>query len=54
MESIKAQMSSIRNYLKSNTFKNKNVLITGAAGAIGSEVAHKLLLCGVKIVGCVH
>ena len=54
MESIKAQMSSIRNYLKSNTFKNKNVLITGAAGAIGSEVAHKLLLCGAKIVGFVH
>ena len=47
-------MSSINNYLKSNAFKNKNILITGATGTIGSEVTKKFLLCGSKIVGLVH
>ena len=48
------KMSSINNYLKTNTFKNKNIIITGASGAIGSEVIKKFLLCGAKIVGLVH
>ena len=48
------QLSNINNYLKSNTFKNKRVIITGATGAIGSEVVKKLLTCGAKIVGFVH
>ena len=47
-------LSNINNYLKSNTFKNKRVIITGATGAIGSEVVKKLLTCGAKIVGFVH
>ena len=47
-------LSNINNYLKSNTFKNKRVIITGAAGAIGSEVVKKLLTCGAKIAGFVH
>jgi NAD(P)-dependent dehydrogenase (short-subunit alcohol dehydrogenase family) len=51
---MESPMKSIRNYLKSNTFRNKNVIITGAAGAIGSETVHKLLLCGAKVVGFVH
>jgi NAD(P)-dependent dehydrogenase (short-subunit alcohol dehydrogenase family) len=52
MESVK--LSSINNYLKSNAFKNKNIIITGATGSIGSEVTKKFLLCGAKIVGLVH
>jgi Tropinone reductase 1 len=45
---------SIKNYLKSNTFKNKNVIVTGANGAIGSEVVKKLLECGANVVGFIH
>lgn len=45
---------TLKNYLKSKTFLNKNVIITGASGAIGSEVVKKLLACGAKIVGFVH
>ena len=45
---------SIKNYLKSNTFKNKNVLVTGANGAIGTEVVKKLLECGANVVGFIH
>ncbi len=52
MESTK--LSSINNYLRANTFKNKHIIITGATGAIGSEVLKKFLLCGAKIVGLVH
>ena len=44
----------IRDYLKSNTFYNKNVIVTGATGAIGSVVIKKLLDCGAKIVGFIH
>ena len=44
----------INNYLKSSFFKNKNIIITGATGAIGSEVLKKLLLCSAKILGLVH
>ena len=44
----------LKNYLKSQIFKNKNILITGATGSIGYEVLKKFLLCGAKIVGLVH
>ena len=46
--------NSISNYLKSNIFKNKHVIVTGATGAIGSEVVKKLLECGAIVVGFVH
>ena len=46
--------AKISNYLKSHIFQNKNIIITGATGAIGSEVLRKLLLCGAKILGLVH
>ena len=45
---------NICSYLRTNTFKDKNVIITGALGAIGSEVFQKLLLCGTKILGFIH
>ena len=45
---------SIKHYLKSNTFKNKNVIVTGAIGSIGKEVVKKLLECGANIVGFIH
>ena len=48
------QLLPLKNYLKSQIFKNKNVLITGATGGIGYEVVKKFLLCGAKIVGLVH
>ena len=46
--------NTVKKYLKSNTFKNKNVIVTGATGAIGSQVVEKLLLCGAKVVGFIH
>ena len=48
------EKSTIKNYLKSRIFQNKNIIITGATGAIGSEVLRKFLLCGAKILGLVH
>ena len=48
------KLSTINNYLKSRIFQNKNIIITGATGAIGSEVLKKLLLCGAKILGFIH
>ena len=48
------KLSTINNYLKSKVFINKNVLITGATGGIGSEVLKKFLLCGSKVVGLAH
>jgi len=50
----KKSSSPISNYLKSQTFKNKNIIITGATGAIGSEVVQKFLDCGAKILGFIH
>ena len=50
----KKSSSPINNYLKSQTFKNKNIIITGATGAIGSEVVQKFLDCGAKILGFIH
>ena len=48
------KLSMINNYLKSHIFQNKNIIISGATGAIGSEVLKKFLLCGAKILGLVH
>ena len=47
-------MDYLRSYLKTNTFKNKNVIVTGATGSIGTQVVKKLLLCGAKVVGLIH
>ncbi len=47
-------MNSLRNYLKTNAFKNKNVIVTGATGAIGTQVVKKLLQCGAKVIGFIH
>ena len=44
------ELNSLRNYIKSGYFKDKNIIITGSTGAIGSEVLYKLLKCGSKIV----
>ena len=44
----------LRNYIKNNSFKNKNIIVTGATGAIGTEVIKKLLECGAKVVGFIH
>ena len=48
------KLSTLHNYLKSRIFQNKNIIITGTTGAIGSEVLKKFLLCGAKILGLVH
>jgi len=47
-------MSTIKNYLKSKTFNDKHVIVTGATGAIGSYVVKSLLECGAKVVGFIH
>jgi 3-oxoacyl-[acyl-carrier protein] reductase len=44
------ELNSLRNYIKSGYFKDKNIIITGSTGSIGSEVLYKLLKCGSKIV----
>ena len=44
----------IQNYLKSQIFNNKNIILTGGTGTIGSEVLKKLLLCGAKVLCFVH
>ena len=44
------ELNSLRNYIKSGYFKDKNIIITESTGAIGSEVLYKLLKCGSKIV----
>ena len=50
----KKSASPLSNYLKSQIFKNKNIIITGATGAIGSEVVQKFLDCGAKILAFIH
>ena len=47
-------LSTINPYLKTENFKDKHVIITGSAGAIGSSVLIKLLQCGSKVVGFYH
>ena len=50
----KKSASPLSNYLKSQIFKNKNIIITGATGAIGSETVQKFLDCGSKILAFIH
>ena len=41
-------------YKEYEIFKNKNVIITGATGAIGSELTTKFLQYGANVVGFIH
>ena len=41
-------------YKEYEIFKNKNVIITGATGAIGSELTKKFLQYGANVVGFIH
>ena len=41
-------------YKEYEIFKNKNVIITGATGAIGSETTKKFLEYGANVVGFIH
>lgn len=41
-------------YRNKKCFLNKNIIVTGPTGAIGSEVTRSLLLSGAKVVGMVH
>lgn len=41
-------------YQEFEMFKNKNVIITGATGAIGSQVTKKFLEYGANVVGLIH
>ena len=36
--------------MKDNFFKNKNILVTGASGSIGSEIVRKLLKTNCRVV----
>lgn len=47
-------MNSLRSYLKTHNFKDKNVIVTGATGTIGTQVVKKLLKCGAKVIGFIH
>lgn len=48
------QDQEVKNYTSAltymNTFQGKNIIMTGATGAIGSKVAKKLLKAGARIV----
>ena len=45
---------SLKNYIKSKTFNQKNVIVTGATGAIGTEVVKRLLECNANVIGFIH
>ena len=48
-------MSSLKNnYKEYEIFQNKNIMITGATGAIGSQVTKKFLEYGANVVGFIH
>ena len=49
-----SKKTSLNNYKESGTFLNKNIIITGVSGAIGSQVTKKLLEYGANIVGFIH
>ena len=36
--------------MRDNFFKNKNILVTGASGSIGSEIGRKLLKSNCRVV----
>ena len=42
------------NFTEYDLFKNKNAIITGATGTIGTQVTKKLLDLGVIVVGLIH
>lgn len=43
-------MESIDYYTKEETFRGKNVVITGASGGIGFPLAETLILCGARVI----
>ena len=45
---------TLGNYKEYEIFKNKNVMITGATGAIGTQVTKKFLEYGANVVGLIH
>lgn len=49
-----SKQTSLNNYKESETFLNKNIIITGATGAIGSQVTKKLLEYGANIIAFIH
>ena len=54
MEDSNKIPSSLNHYMKSKSFKDKHIIITGGTGAIGSCVLYNLLQCGSKIVAFYH
>ena len=54
MEDSNKIPSSLNHYMKSKSFKDKHIIITGGTGAIGSCVLYDLLQCGSKIVAFYH
>ena len=44
----------MNNYKEYEIFKNKNVMITGATGAIGTQVTKKFLEYGANVVALIH
>jgi len=47
------KVDTLKHYLKSKCFYKKNVLMTGATGAIGSKVLEKLLACDANVVALI-
>ena len=43
-------MESIDYFNKERSFKNKNIIVTGASGGIGSLVTEALIKCGAKVI----
>lgn len=47
-------VDSTTSFMKKNSFKGKNVILTGATGGIGSFVLKKLLACGANVLALVR